>query len=382
MPPQVCSRDHVNRPAAREQSSIAIESLDVTAYVVPTDQPESDGTFAWDRTTLVVVEACARGVRGLGYTYGDLAAQALVQRTLMPVVVGTSAMDVARAWVAMNRAVRNAGRPGVASTALSAVDVALWDLKGRLLGVPVSALLGAVRDEVDVYGSGGFTSYGEERLIDQLTAWVDSGIAKVKMKVGRDTALDGARVRAARGAIGNDAELFVDANGAWIPAEAIAMAEEFEDQRVTWFEEPVSSDDLHGLRRVRDRAPAGMAIAAGEYGYDLPYFRRMLEHGAVDILQADATRCGGITGFLQVATLCEAFGVPLSAHTAPALHVAPCCAAPAVRHVEYFHDHVRIEQMLFDGASRPVRGLLRPDASRPGIGLDLKRADAARFRVA
>jgi L-alanine-DL-glutamate epimerase-like enolase superfamily enzyme len=380
MPPQASCHDRDSLPASK--APLAIERLEAAAYVVPTDHPESDGTFEWDRTTLVVVEACAGGVRGLGYTYGDLAAHTIAQRTLAPVVVGTNALDVARAWVAMNQAVRNAGRPGVASTALSAVDVALWDLKGRLLEVPLSVLLGTVRDEVDLYGSGGFTSYAEKQLRDQLTAWVESGIASVKMKVGRHAERDSARVRAARAAIGGGVELFVDANGAWSPSKALAMAEEFAEVQVAWFEEPVSSDDLHGLRRVRDRAPAGMAIAAGEYGYDLPYFRRMLEQGAVDVLQADATRCGGITGFLQVAALCEAFAVPLSAHTAPSLHIAPCCAAPCVRHVEYFHDHVRIEQLLFDGAPRPVSGRLRPDWSRPGIGLDLKRADAARYRVA
>jgi L-alanine-DL-glutamate epimerase-like enolase superfamily enzyme len=125
-----------------------------------------------------------------------------------------------------------------------------------------------------------------------------------------------------------------------------------------------------------------MEIAAGEYGYDLPYFRRMLEAEAVDVLQADATRCAGITGFLQVGALCDAFGISLSAHTAPSLHLAPCCALPRIRHIEYFHDHVRIEQMLFDGAQRPRGdGCLYPDLSRPGLGLELKRPDASRFEV-
>ena len=183
-------------------------------------------------------------------------------------------------------------------------------------------------------------------------------------------------------ALSADAALFVDANGRWTPAEALAMTRVFTPYRVSWFEEPVSSDDLDGLRRVRDRAPKGMEIAAGEYGYDAMYFRRMLEAGAVDVLQADVTRCGGITGFLQTGALCEAFAVPLSAHTAPSLHAAICCALPRVRHVEYFHDHARIEPLLFDGALAPRNGCLRPDRSRPGLGLELKRADAERFRVA
>jgi L-alanine-DL-glutamate epimerase-like enolase superfamily enzyme len=245
----------------------------------------------------------------------------------------------------------------------------------------VLALLGAVREAIPVYGSGGFTSYSLDRLREQLGGWSAEGISKVKMKVGRDPAADLERVRAARGAIAEADELFVDANGAFSRQQALAFAAAVADLGVTWFEEPVSSDDLAGLRLLRDRGPAGMAIAAGEYGYDLFYFRRMLEAGAVDVLQADATRCAGITEFLRVGALCAAAPVPLSAHTAPSLHAQACCAlAPAV-HVEYFHDHARIERMLFDGALVPRRGALAPDRSRPGLGLDFKRADAERFRV-
>jgi len=148
---------------------------------------------------------------------------------------------------------------------------------------------------------------------------------------------------------------------------------------VTWFEEPVSSDDLEGLRLLRDRAPDGMDIAAGEYGYDSTYFRRMLEAGAVDVLQADATRAAGITGFLEAAELANAFHVPLSAHTAPSIHSHVCCAVPVARHAEYFHDHVLIEQMLFDGVLQPIEGVLYPDPSRPGLGLELKRSDAVKY---
>jgi L-alanine-DL-glutamate epimerase-like enolase superfamily enzyme len=330
---------------------------------------------------LIVVEAHAGSTVGLGYTYGDRAAAALVAGTLTNTVVGGDAMNVHASWVAMNQAVRNGGRPGIASTAISAVDTALWDLKARLLDLPLTVLLGRVRDRVALYGSGGFTSYTNEMLTRQLAGWVQEGIPRVKMKVGRYPDTDPLRVQVARNAIGNAAKLFVDGNGAWTSADALRMAACFEAHAVSWFEEPVSPDDLAGLCLVRDRAPSGMAIAAGEYGYDLVYFRRMLEAGAVDVLQADATRCGGITGFLQVGALCEAFGVPLSAHTAPSLHVTPCCALPAVRHVEYFHDHVRIEHMLFDGAPKQHDGYLSADDTRPGLGLALKRADAAKFRV-
>ncbi len=200
---------------------------------------------------------------------------------LAGVVKGRDAMGVPGAWSAMVAAIRNLGRPGIASMAISAVDTALWDLKARLLDVPLVTLLGAVRDAAPVYGSGGFTSYSDRQLRDQLSGWVEAGIPRVKMKIGRNPAEDIGRVRAARAAIGPDAELFVDANGAYSRKQAMAMAEVFAESDVTWFEEPVSSDDLEGLRLMRDRAPSGMEIAAGEYGYDLFYFSRMLEAGAV-----------------------------------------------------------------------------------------------------
>ncbi len=199
------------------------------------------------------------------------------------------------------------------------------------------------------------------------------------MKVGRDTQKDLLRVEVAREAIGPEAGLYVDANGAYSRKQALSQAERFQDFDVHWFEEPVSSDDLDGLRLIRDRAPAGMQIAAGEYGYDIFYFRRMLAAGSIDVQQADITRCGGVTGFLQVAALCQAYNVPLSGHTAPSLHAHVACAVPCFKNLEYFHDHVRIESEFFDGFLKPVNGELRPDLSRPGNGLELKLADVRRF---
>jgi L-alanine-DL-glutamate epimerase-like enolase superfamily enzyme len=361
-------------------SNVPIEKLAVSSYTIPTDFPESDGTLEWDKTTIVIVEATAGGETGIGYTYADDAAATLISGKLAKIVSGMNALAVPAAWGAMVHSIRNLGRPGICSMAIAAVDNALWDLKARLLGLPLVVLLGKMRDSIEGYGSGGFTSYSDKQLERQFSGWVErEGLRKMKMKVGREPGRDAARVKAARKAIGDDVELYVDANGAYERKQAIAMAYQFADNDVSWFEEPVSSDDLEGLRLMRDRAPAGMAIAAGEYGYDAVYFRRMLEAGAVDVLQADATRCAGITGFLQVAALCDAFCMPLSAHTAPTLHAHPMCALACARDVEYFHDHVRIERMLFDGAIVASNGALRPDLTRPGIGIELKRQDAARF---
>jgi len=325
------------------------------------------------------VQAAGGGQTGLGYTYADPATAKLIHGVLASVVEGRDAMAIPACWDAMLRRTRNLGRAGIVSMAISAVDTALWDLKARFLEVPLVTLLGAARAAVPIYGSGGFTSYSDAQIQKQLSGWVEQGIMRVKMKIGRDAPADAHRVRLARQAIGLEAELFVDANGAYSRKQALQQAEVFADSNVSWFEEPVSSDDLSGLRLLRDRSPAGLDIAAGEYGYDPVYFRRMLEAGAVDVLQVDATRCGGVTGFLRAAMVCDAFLLPLSGHTAPTLHAHVVCAAPRVRHLEYFHDHVRIENMFFDGVPQPVNGELRPDLSRPGMGIELKKADLQRF---
>jgi L-alanine-DL-glutamate epimerase-like enolase superfamily enzyme len=365
--------------ANRTIPMIPVLSIRVSSYSIPTDFPESDGTLEWNTTTLVLVEAKAGDKTGLGYTYADLATAAVIGETLRDVVVGGDAMSPNAAYISMWRRVRNLGRPGICSMAISAVDCALWDLKARLLDVPLVTLLGQMREGAQVYGSGGFTSYSDRQLADQLGGWAGQGISSVKMKVGRDPRRDIERVRVAREAIGPDVELFVDANGAYGRRQALAQAELFAAFDVRWFEEPVSSDDLEGLRLLRDRAPAKMEIAAGEYGYDIVYFQRMLAAGAVDVQQADITRCGGVTGFLQVASLCQAHNIPLSAHTAPALHAHVACAVTPFKNLEYFHDHLRIESRLFDGLPQLVKGELRPDTTRPGLGLELKRGDAQRL---
>lgn len=377
-PPAPASPDHVAAGATGRAATV--EDIAVTVCTIPTDQPESDGTLEWDSTTIVIVQAMGGGHTGIGYTYGTVAAAQIVHDLLRDVAHGNDVLAVSAAWEAMRNAVRNIGLPGAAACAIAAVDNALWDLAARFLGVPLARLLGMRREYVPVYGSGGFTSYGLDRLCDQLAGWVDDGIDAVKMKVGREPARDAERVKAARLAIGREAELFIDANGAYNRRGALGLAEAAAAQSVTWFEEPVTGADLEGLHWLRDRAPASMSIAAGEYAWEPRDVRRMIDAHAVDVIQVDATRCCGITGFLMAAALCETADLPLSAHTAPSQHLHPCLAAPRVVHLEYFHDHVRIERQLFDGFIDPVEGRLHPDMSRPGTGLELRQADIERYR--
>lgn len=366
-------------PLRRSTESAIVEALTVESYTVPTETPESDGTLEWDRTSIVIATATAGGEQGMGYTYADSATATLIHEVLAGVVRGMDALSPTAAYMAMWQRIRNLGRPGVASMAISAVDCALWDLKARLLKVPLVSLLGEVRAGAAVYGSGGFTSYTDRQLAQQLGGWAREGMTAVKMKIGRDAQRDEERVRVAREAIGPKTRLYVDANGAYSPRQALEQTSMLADFDVRWFEEPVTSDNLDGLRFVRDRAPARMEIAAGEYGYRIFDFQRMLAASAVDVLQADMTRCGGVTGFMQVAALCEANNVPLSSHTAPALHAHAACAAIPFTEMEYFHDHVRIERMFFDGLPQLARGELRPDLSRPGNGLVLRRSDAKKY---
>jgi L-alanine-DL-glutamate epimerase-like enolase superfamily enzyme len=368
--------------ATTQQADAAVERVDVAAFRVPTaTAEESDGTLTWDSTTLIAVELHGGGETGLGYTYCHPAAAQVVESKLAKIVEGADALMPQAAWAQMQVQTRQMGHAGIAAMALSAVDVALWDLKARLLGVCLADALPRYRESVPAYGSGGFTSYDDAQLRDQLAGWTAEGFQSVKIKVGRDPAADPHRIGVAREAIGDDIELMVDANGAHAPRDALLWAQRFAEHGVTYFEEPVSSDDVAGLAFVRERGPAGLAVAAGEYGWNLGYFRAMLDAGAVDILQADVSRCGGITNLLRIDGLCKAHNLAFSSHCVPAISAHAGCGLETLVHAEYFFDHQRIERMLFDGVLEPAGGLLTPDRARPGLGLELRRSDARRHQV-
>jgi L-alanine-DL-glutamate epimerase-like enolase superfamily enzyme len=358
-----------------------IEHASVAAYRIPTERPEADGTRRWDSTTMIAVHVDADGITGFGYTYGDPAVAAVIQHTLAGIVCGRDAFDLPSTRRALLDGLRHSGLAGVGAMALSALDQALWDLKARLLDLSLLDLWGASRDTVPLYASGGFTSYSEAELAEQLAGWAEQGFPAVKMKVGSQPQHDPRRVDIARRAIGPDVQLMVDANGAYARKQALALAESFAAHDVSWFEEPLSSDDLDGLRLLRDRAPAPMVIAAGEYGWSTGYFNRMLNAGAVDVLQADGSRCGGYSGLFDTAALCRAHGIPLSLHCVPGGHAMIAAALPELIHVEYFHDHARVEDLLLEGLPALVDGQLVPDRSRPGHGLRLRRSEAGRYRV-
>jgi L-alanine-DL-glutamate epimerase-like enolase superfamily enzyme len=359
-----------------------IDAIEASAYQVPTATgQESDGTLVWDSTSVVVVQlSCGEHV-GLGYTYCHPAAVQVIDSKLTELLEEADPLMPQRTWAQMQVQARQLGHAGIAAMAISAVDVALWDLKARMLDVCLADALPRYRESVPIYGSGGFCSYGDDQLREQVGEWSEAGTRSMKIKVGRDKPSDPARVEIVREVAGPEVDLMVDGNGAYTLPEALQWAERFRERGVVYFEEPLSSQDLEGLAEVTEHAPAGMAIAAGEYGWNLPYFQHMLEARAVNILQADVTRCGGITNMLRVDGLCKARNVPFSAHCAPAISAHACCGMETVLHIEYFFDHYRIESLLFDGTIDPEDGVLTPDRSRPGLGIELRRADVARYEV-
>lgn len=359
---------------------VHLRDLEIKVYTIPTTSPESDGTIQWQSTTFILVTIHAADQHGLGYTYADASSAEVISGLLKPLIVGENVFDIPGIHARMLQAIRNQGNCGIAMMAVSAVDSALWDLKARLLGIPLSTLLGRTKASMLIYGSGGFTSYNPGQLQRQLGGWAEDGMAHVKMKIGRDAARDVQRVSLAREAIGPDVKLFVDANGAYTVKQAILQAREFAPYAVSWFEEPVNAEDHPGLRFIREHVQPEVNIAGGEYGYTLPYFKRMLEDQTVDVLQADATRCGGITGFLKAGFLAEAYALPFSSHCAPMLHLAAALALPSFYIAEYFYDHARIESMFFDGFVTPQNGYMQPDLSRPGLGIEFKYEDAAKYQ--
>lgn len=359
-----------------------IKEIEASAYTFPTDGPEADGTFNWTDTTMVLVQVYADDVVGTGWTYGSMSTAALIRQTLAPLLTGRRVEEHPRLWQEMLVALRNIGRSGIGAMALSATDCALWDLRARSLETPLHHLLGEIHETVPVYGSGGFTTYDDARLATQLQCWIELGISRVKIKIGESWGTredrDLQRVGQAREVIGSEAELYVDANGAYRASQAVRLAAELEQLGVTWFEEPVSSDDISGLRYVRERCRAD--VAAGEYGYSLNDFQRLCAASAVDCVQVDVTRCGGITELLRIAALAAAHHLEVSGHCAPYLHRDALAAVPNLRHLEWFHDHTRIEQRCFAGATDPVDGSLGL-TDEPGNGLTFRAQDISGFRV-
>jgi L-alanine-DL-glutamate epimerase-like enolase superfamily enzyme len=356
-----------------------ITGVTASVYRFPTPAPEADGTLQWDATTAVVVQVHAGELCGLGWTYSAAAAAALVREQLADAVTGRDSDDVTACLQSMRRGCRNLGTRGLVMQAISAVDIALWDLKARAHETSVAALLGSVRDEVPAYGSGGFTTMSDDELHQQVDQWRRLGFRSVKIKIGEAWGTrierDLTRVTRLRRLAGANVRLMVDANGGYTRGQARRVGHALDELGVSWFEEPVSSDDLEGLAVLRNALRCD--VTAGEYaadGYDAARLCPVL-----DCLQLDATRCGGYTGFLHGAAVAAAHNLDVSAHCAPALHAPVAAAVANLRHIEYFVDHARLEPLLVEGVPSVHHGTLTPNKV-PGNGYTL-RPDAARWQT-
>ena len=246
----------------------SIDAVDVAVYKFPTDRPESDGTLTWDATTAVTATVHAGRWRGLGWTYSAAAAAQVITDQLAPAITGREIMDIPGCWSAMHRACRNLGTRGLVMQAISAVDIALWDLKAHALDVSLTQLFGRAVDTVPVYGSGGFTTLTDAELAAQVTGWAAAGCTAMKIKIGQawGTAIerDIARITTLADLAGPGVDLMVDANGGYTAGQARRVGATLDRLGVVWFEEPVSSDDLPGLAAVRatvhcDVAPGNTA---------------------------------------------------------------------------------------------------------------------------
>ena len=362
-------------------TGLPIDGIDVAVYRFPAVGPEADGTLSWNSTTVVTATVHAGWWRGLGWTYSTAAAGRVITEHLAPAITGRNVFDVLGAWSVMHRACRNLGTRGLVMQAVSAVDIALWDLKARVLDISLAALFGRATDTVPIYGSGGFTTLTDTQLADQVHQWKAAGCQAMKIKIGQswgtDIDRDIARVNEFRELAGPGVELMVDANGGYTVGQARRVGASLDRLGVVWFEEPVSSDDLAGLAQVRGAVHCD--VAAGEYAADLYDSAQLCP--VLDCLQLDVTRCGGYTGWLRGAVLAQAHNLQISAHCAPSLHAHVAAAAPNLRHVEWFIDHARLEPLLVDGVPIAAKGQLQPDDATPGHGMTIG-APAAEYRVA
>lgn len=321
------------------------------------------------------------GEEGLGV--GTPVARDIIERALKPILLNQDPLCIEKLWDDMFWRVRGYGRKGVAFCAISAVDIALWDLKAKLFGVPLYRLLGPYTDRVPIYGSGGWTSFSEEELVREQTGYVERGIPRVKMKVAKDfgksEAEDIRRLKAVRKAVGDEVEIYVDANNGYYAKQAIGMAKHLADYDVKWFEEPVLADDIAGLAAIA-RA-ISIPVATGEHEYTRYGFKELIAQGGADIVQPDVGRVGGISEWMKVAHLAQAFNLPIAPHAVQLVHLHVACCIPNLKVVEYLGTVEEGDKLWYTEFPEPRDGYWSPYPDRPGLGLELSPEAIRKYAV-
>lgn len=365
---------------------------DVTTTLLrhPEGRPIQDATIyppppgTRGRSQLFIHVHTDAGLEGLGLSIPGRAVQAVVEQNLKHLLVGRDPFNIEWLWERMFWEIRTYGRKGIAFCAISAVDMALWDLKAKALGLPLYRLLGPYHERVPIYGSGGWTDFDERELVAEQTDYINRlGVRAVKMKVAKDFGKsereDIVRLDAVRKAIGDDVELLVDANNGYYAKQAIRMARHFEERRVGWFEEPVLADDIDGLAAI-SRATT-IPIATGEHEYTKYGFKDLIARGGVDIVQPDVGRVGGVTEWMKVAHLAHAFNLPVAPHAFQLVHLHLAMCTPNLRLVEYLGVTEQGDQIWFTDFPQPKDGWWAPYPDRPGLGLELNPRVVEQYRV-
>lgn len=369
--------------------SVKITDVTTTLLSVPGFRPIQDATMPPPRATtanrgaLFVHVHTDAGVEGLGFGSAVPAIRSVIEANLKDLLIGEDPFEIEKHWEAMFWRVRGYGRKGIAFCAISSLDIALWDLKAKALGLPLYRLLGPYRESVPVYGSGGWTNFSEKELIEEQTSYVERGMRSIKMKVGKDFGKsereDLRRLAAVRKAVGDDVEILIDANNGYYAKQAIAMAREFEQYRVGWFEEPVLADDIDGLAAVARATP--IPIATGEHEYTKFGFKDLISRGGADVVQPDLGRVGGITEWLKVAHLAHAFNLPVAPHAYALVALQVACATPNLRIVEYLGTEEQGYRAFFTDFPEPKDGMWAPYPDRPGLGVELNPETVRKYAV-
>tara|TARA_B100000949_G_scaffold15701_1_gene12208 strand:- start:643 stop:1749 length:1107 start_codon:yes stop_codon:yes gene_type:complete len=322
-------------------------------------------------------------IEGLGMTYASPGVIDVIENSLKSELVGKDPLDIEQLWNDMYWKVRGYGRKGIAFCAISAIDIGLWDLKGKYVNLPLYKLLGAYTDSVPVYGSGGWTNFSEKELLEEMTRYVSDGIPRVKMKVGKDFGSsereDIERVAAVRKIVGDDVSIYIDANNGYYRKQAIYMAKEFEQFQVGWFEEPLIPDDIDGMAEISKAT--SIPIATGEHEYTKYGFRDLISRGGADIVQPDIGRVGGVTEWMKVAHLAHSFNLPVAPHALQLAHLHVACATPNLKVVEYMNVSLEGDKLWYVDFPKQKNGYWSPFHDKPGLGLELDHYSVVKYQI-
>ncbi|MCL2035126.1 MAG: mandelate racemase/muconate lactonizing enzyme family protein [Oscillospiraceae bacterium] len=353
-----------------------ISDVQVHLAVHPVADGVADATRRVETIGFLVVRLTTdQGLEGIGVTYHEVGGEAvsdLITRNMAPGLIGRSPFETEKIWCEMCAYLRGVGRKGLMFCALSAIDNALWDLKGKILGLPLYRLLGGAERMVPVYASGGWTSYDDGKLLEEVSSMLSKGYTHIKIKVGVDGGKnpqrDLQRVRKVREMIGDQIVLMLDANNCWDAATAVKFADAVKECDILFLEEPVFADDIPGLRRYR--RSSCIPLATGEHEYTKYGARDLVLAEAADIIQMDAARVGGYTEMLKIAAITQAWNLRFAPHAMEHLHMHLVSAYSHMPFLERLMLYEEVTGKLYKNAPVPVNGYLEiPE--KPGFGLEL-----------